>query len=171
MNVEPVLRWTRRTVAIVFVLTGVAAANATRFDASWQVCSQQVARVGNVPVVRTCRDPSFTDADVLSWFILAGLLLVPDFTRIAIPGVLELEREVKKQEKRQAEIEADIIRLRVNSVVTQQQQSSQSVAVNVLPSSTDLSVLLSEMDVKERAFAERTRNVTPGDDPTAGSEP
>jgi len=76
-------------------------------------CDDQIARVGDVALPRSCRPLSITDGPTLALLVGAGVLLFPDLSALEIPGVLRLERQVKEQAKRQEEIVAMVHRLEV----------------------------------------------------------
>ena len=74
-------------------------------------CDDEVARVGSAALVTSCGPLSITDAPALALVIVACLLLVPDLTALEIPGVFRLERQLKEQDARQQERQAQIVGL------------------------------------------------------------
>lgn len=94
-----------------------------------QVCTDQIARVGNVPLVRSCDSLSLTDAPLLVLLGAAVLLLLPDVTSLEIPGIVRLERRIEAQVDRQEEIAEDI-----RNLVQQNQHQRQESNVYVLAS-------------------------------------
>ena len=69
-----------------------------------QACTDQVARVGSVPVIRSCEPMPITAAPFLASFIGAAILLLPELIVLEIPGIVRIERQVKEQAQRQEEI-------------------------------------------------------------------
>ena len=107
--------WTkaRRTTAAVILLGWVVVVWVSFQTRFLHTCDDQVARVGNVALVRSCRPLSITDTPSLALLVGAGVLLFADLSVFEIPGVLRLERKVKEQAKRQDEIVAMVHRLEV----------------------------------------------------------
>jgi hypothetical protein len=86
-------RWIAASVilAILIILTLVSS-----LTPHLRVCDEIVAQVGAAPTVRTCRPLELTDLPVVLGLILIIGLVAPDFKRVSIAGVVELEREVRE---------------------------------------------------------------------------
>jgi hypothetical protein len=80
-------------------------------------CVDQIARVGNSALVRSCQPLSITDAPALALLIAAGLLLLPDLSAFEIFGLFRLERQIQEQARRQGDILAAIHKLEVSQRV------------------------------------------------------
>jgi hypothetical protein len=91
-----------------------------------QVCTDQVARVGNTALVRSCDPLSLTDAPLLALVGTAVLLLLPDVSSLEIPGILRLERRVEAQVDRQEKIAEEI-----KNLVQQNQHQRQEASFHV----------------------------------------
>jgi hypothetical protein len=73
---------------------------ASTYSRSLESCNEQVSsQTGHV--VRVCHPVSASDAPVVIGLVLIGLLLLPDFAEVAIPGLVSLKRRVAEQERRQ----------------------------------------------------------------------
>ena len=94
-----------------------------------QTCDDQVAEVGRLALVKSCRPMTVTDAPVLALLIVTGLLLWPELAALEIFGVFRLERRLEAQAKRQEDIVAMIHRLELS--MSQQQSQEQRTQVNL----------------------------------------
>jgi hypothetical protein len=69
----------------------------------------------------SCRRLSISDAPSLALLAAACAFLLPDLSAIEVPGLFRLERQLKKQGRRQVERQAEIVemihRLEVNQSV------------------------------------------------------
>lgn len=74
-------------------------------------CDDEVARVGSAALATSCRPLSISDAPTLALLVGAGALLLPDLTALEIPGLFRLERQLKEQDVRQQERQAEIVGL------------------------------------------------------------
>src|SRR4051794_6289793 len=74
------------------------------YSRSLQSCNEQVAsQTGQV--VRVCHPVSASDAPVVIGLVLILVLLLPDFSEVAIPGLVSVKRRVAEQERRQDRLE------------------------------------------------------------------
>jgi hypothetical protein len=89
------------------------------------ICREQLGQSGPAQV---CGPASFTDPSILVPLILIVLLLVPDFSEIAIPGLVSLKRQVVAQERRQ-----DALEQRLEFVVSQSTNQSNTQVVVLSP--------------------------------------
>lgn len=84
-------------------------------------CDDQVARVGSAALATSCKPLSISDAPTLALLVAACVLLLPDLSAVEIPGLFRLERQLKEQDVRQQERQAEIVgminRLEVNQSV------------------------------------------------------
>lgn len=94
----------RRVLASMFLLGWVVVAWVSYQTPYLQACSDQIARVGNSPLIRSCEPLSLVDAPMLVLLVAGVILLLPDLTAIEIPGFLRLERQVAEQGRRQDEL-------------------------------------------------------------------
>lgn len=69
-----------------------------------QTCTDQIARVGAVPTVRSCDPMPITAAPIIALLIGTVVLLLPDVSSVEIPGVVRIENQIKEQAKRQEEL-------------------------------------------------------------------
>jgi hypothetical protein len=119
----------RRILAGLLVAAWIAATWIS-FETSYlQVCTDQIVRVGNAPLVRSCDPLSLTDAPLLVLVGAAVLLLLPDVSSLEIPGILRLERRIESQVNRQEKIAEEI-----KNLVQQNQHQRQESNVYVLAS-------------------------------------
>jgi hypothetical protein len=107
----------RRVTAICLVAAALTIILISNLTSHLQDCVDQVARVGTVPIVRTCDPVSIDSAPVLALVIVAAILLVPDWNVFEIPGIFRLERKVEEQARQQTEV----IRLLQQIQVSQRQ--------------------------------------------------
>jgi len=119
----------RLNITIVLVLGSLALVWVSFLTPYLHTCDDQVARVGRLALVQSCRPLSVTDPPVLAMLIAAGLLLFslfPDLSALEIFGVFRLERQLKEQaeeqEKRHGDTMDAIHRLEVSQKVSQQLQ-------------------------------------------------
>jgi hypothetical protein len=84
-------------------------------------CDDEVARVGSTALAKSCRPLSLSDAPTLALLVVALVLLIPDVSALEIPGLFRLERQLREQDVRQQERQAEIVgliqRLEVNQSV------------------------------------------------------
>ena len=118
---------TRRGAAAVALLGVLFVVWLSFLTSHLQTCDDQVARVGNAALVKSCRPMAVTDAPVLTLLIVAGLLLWPELAALEIFGVFRLERRLEEQAKRQEDIVAMVHRLEVS----QQQRTQVTTTLNV----------------------------------------
>lgn len=69
-----------------------------------QTCTDEIARVGTVPTVRSCEPMPITAAPIIVLLIGAVVLLLPDVSSVEIPGVVRIENQIKEQVRRQEEL-------------------------------------------------------------------
>ncbi len=117
----------RRWLAAALLVAWLALLCVSSLTPRLHTCDDSIARVGGAALVRACRPLSITDAPTLAVLVVVGILLLPDLSALEIPGVLRVERQLKKQAERQEEIIAIVHRLEV----AQHQQ------VNVYTAATD----------------------------------
>jgi hypothetical protein len=119
----------RLNAAIILLLASLVLVWVSFLTPYLHNCDDQVARVGRLALVRSCRPLSVTDPPVLAMLIAAGVLLFslfPDVSALEVFGVFRLERRLKEQaeeqEKRHADTMQAIHRLEVSQKVSQQMQ-------------------------------------------------
>ena len=101
-----------RRGAVVALLAGWLVVLWISFETPYlHTCDDEVARVGSVALATSCRPLSITDAPTLALVVAAFLLLLPDLTALEIPGLFRLERQLKEQDVRQQERQAEIVGL------------------------------------------------------------
>ena len=116
----------------------------------WAVCRDEIAQVGSSPTVRTCRPMELTDPPFVLIAIAIVALVVPGISKFAIPGLLEIEREVSRQGTRQDQLASDIADIRM--VQSVRQQVVQSVSVGFLSPEDDFGAALRNLSDKEASF-------------------
>jgi hypothetical protein len=84
-------------VLLAFVL-------ASTYSRSFQSCTREPATSGN-RTVEVCRPVATSDAPVVIGIVLIVLLLLPDFSEVAVPGLVSLRRRVDQQGQRQDRLE------------------------------------------------------------------
>jgi hypothetical protein len=86
-----------------------------------QSCTDEVARVGSTPLIRSCGPMSILDPPLLVLLVACGLLLLPDLKVIELFGIVRLERVVEEARKSQEELTKTVqdIKLDINLNVTQ----------------------------------------------------
>ena len=114
-----------------------------------RVCDEVVARVGTLPTIRTCRPLELTDLPVVLGLILIIGLVAPDFKRVSIAGVVELEREVREQGHRVENLAGKIEQLTISA-------SSARASINYYerPLPPDVDIVVSD-----ETLAEKTRRL------------
>jgi hypothetical protein len=117
----------RRLLATALFAAGLVLTLLSSLTPDLHTCTEQIARVGTVPEVRTCDPLSITAAPVLVLLIGSVALLTPDLMKYAttfeIPGIIRIEKQVEEQGKRQE----DILRLIQQIEVSQSQNQRQQV--------------------------------------------
>jgi hypothetical protein len=93
----------------------IAAAAVSALSPHLRVCDDIVVSVGSQPTALTCRPLEATDTVVILGLILIVGLVTPDFRRVSVAGILELEREVQEQESRIDGLAAKVEMLTVNA--------------------------------------------------------
>lgn len=143
----------RRLIALVLLLGWVALLWISLETRHLHICDDQVARVGNTALVRSCRPLSVTDAPMLAILVIAGVLLLPtDLSVLEIPGVLRLERQLKEQAKRQDDMAAMIHRLEVSQNQNQQVTIKVETVERVAETAVRVGELASQQDEKRQRF-------------------
>jgi hypothetical protein len=116
----------RRALAGVLVAAWIAVTWISFQTSYLQTCEDEVARVGNAPLIKSCGPLGLTDAPLLVLIGAAVLLLLPDVTSIEIPGIVRLERRVEAQSERQEEIAQEIKNVMLAQNQRQEQGQSQA---------------------------------------------
>lgn len=75
------------------------------------LCHGAIATEGE-EVVKVCGAPGITQ--LLPFIVVIALLLAPDLSELAIPGLLSIKRRVEEQGRRQERIEAELVRVEQN---------------------------------------------------------
>jgi hypothetical protein len=101
----------RRSVAIALFTSWLAVLWISFLTPHLHTCSDEVARVGSTALATSCGPLSITDAPSLALIISACALLVPDLSALEISGLFRLERQIKEQEVRQQQRQAEIVGL------------------------------------------------------------
>jgi hypothetical protein len=70
------------------------------------VCHKELS---NGDVVELCGPPGLSE--LVPFALVIAVLLAPDLTELAIPGLLSLKRMVRRQEDRQNQVEAKLTRI------------------------------------------------------------
>ncbi len=138
-------RTIRLSFALVVLLTGLGIGWLGAYRPGLRICEDKVAQVGDLARVRICRPVQITDPPLAITVLVAAALLLPDFSRIAVPGLIELERAVERQAERQEDLTRQVSELRIAQSVRVSQ-----VSIENLPPGTDLSALLESIAAKER---------------------
>lgn len=76
------------------------------------LCHGTIATEGE-EVVKVCGAPGLTQ--LLPFIIVVALLLAPDLSELAIPGLLSIKRRVEEQGRRQERIETELVRVEQNA--------------------------------------------------------
>lgn len=140
----------RRFLAGLIVALVLVGAIGSTMRTDWRVCREEAVRnASDVQVVEVCRPVLATDAPIVVSLVLAVVLLAPDFQRVAIPGVFELESKVEAQARRQ-----DVLEQRVGLLVQQATTVRQDVNLAVLPPSADLATVAESVEERAERFAE-----------------
>lgn len=97
-----------------------------------QTCTDQIARVGKVPIVRSCDPMSITSVPVLIPLIAALILLLPDISSFELLGILRIAGKLDEQGRRQDEI------LRLLQNIDLKQTQSLSLVIHNAEQKADL---------------------------------
>jgi hypothetical protein len=111
-----------------------------------RVCDELVARVGAVPAVRTCRPLELSDLPIVLGLIMIIGLVAPDFKRVSIAGVVELEREVHEQGQRVEGLASKIEQL---AVATSSARANVNIFDQRLP--PEVRIAVSDETLEEKA--------------------
>jgi hypothetical protein len=139
-------RWIAASVILVILIVlSLVSASTPHL----RVCDEVVAQVGTLPTIRTCRPLEFTDLPVVLGLILIIGLVAPDFKRVSIAGVVELEREVREQGHRVENLAGKIEQLTISA-------SSARASINYYerPLPPDVDIVVSD-----ETLAEKTRRL------------
>jgi hypothetical protein len=104
----------RRLVAACFFAAALALTLVSSFTHYAQTCTDQIARVGTVPTVRSCDPMSITAAPIIALLIGAVMLFLPDVASVEIPGVVRIENQIKEQVRRQEELIGLVQNIRIS---------------------------------------------------------
>jgi hypothetical protein len=104
----------RRLVAAGFFAAALVLVLVSSFTHSVQTCTDQIARVGTVPTVRSCEPMSITAAPIIVLLVGTVLLLLPDVSSVEIPGVVRIENQIKEQARRQDELIGLVQNIRIS---------------------------------------------------------
>lgn len=104
----------RRLVAACFFAAALALTLVSSFTHYAQTCTDQIARVGTVPTVRSCEPMSITAAPIIALLIGTVVLLLPDVSSVEIPGVVRIENQIKEQVRRQEELIGLVQNIRIS---------------------------------------------------------
>jgi len=99
------LRWAGAGVLLVALIVILTYSYMTPHLRS---CDDVVVRVGQTPTVQSCHPMSITDAPVILVLVLALGIIAPDVKRVSIGGVIELERNIREQERRTERLEGKL---------------------------------------------------------------
>lgn len=140
----------RRSLAGLILASALVAAIGSAMRADWRICREDAVRsASDTQIVEVCGPLLVTDAPMVVSLILGVLLLAPDFQRVTIPGVLELESKVEAQARRQ-----DVLEQRIGLLAQQATTVRQDVNVEVLPPSADLATVAESVEERAERFAE-----------------
>jgi hypothetical protein len=101
-------------VAACFFAAALVLILVSSFTHYAQICTDQIARVGTVPAVRSCEPMSITAAPIIALLIGAVVLLVRDVSSVEIPGVVRIENQIKEQARRQEELIGLVQNIRIS---------------------------------------------------------
>jgi hypothetical protein len=104
----------RRLVAACFFAAALVLILVSSFTRYVQTCTDQIARVGTVPAVRSCEPMSITAAPIIVLLIGTVLLLLPDVSSVEIPGVVRIENQIKEQARRQEQLIGLVQNIRIS---------------------------------------------------------
>lgn len=96
------------------------------------ICRQQLASVGEIPVVETCGPPSITDLPVIAVVLLLAILLAPDLSEISI-GVLSLKQRVSKAERVQQHLTEEVEAIRNVVTFSASTEARQNIETSIAP--------------------------------------
>lgn len=116
----PAVRWTVAVLLLV-ALGGISLWG--DHGGPLTTCTDYVARVGTIPVISRCSGVSIGDTPTIVIFVAVALLLLPDVTRISFAGIINIEREVKRQRERTEDLIARI------SLMTQTVQFNPNITI------------------------------------------
>lgn len=133
----------RRVVGLMCIAGAPLLLTLSQWWGVGRTCSLMLPHVGVKPTVLVCQHLTPTDGPVLLLLILGAVLLIPDISKIGIPGLFELERRIDEQVKAQAGLAEAITELRVT-----QQIGSQTFIHNFLPPGVDLQDLPTGIEEK-----------------------
>jgi hypothetical protein len=108
-------------VAAFFFAAALVFIFVSNFTHYAQDCTDQIARVGTVPTIRSCGPMSITDAPIIALLIGAVMLLLPDVSSVEIPGIVRIENQIKEHEDRQEKRQEELIGLVQNIRMSQGQ--------------------------------------------------
>lgn len=117
-------RFLTRLAALCFFLAALTLTLMSSFTPYLQTCTDQIARVGNMPTVHTCGPMSIDAPPILILIIAAGVCLLPEWNVFEIPGLFRVERKVEEQARRQEEM------LRILQQVQQNQSQSLTLLID-----------------------------------------
>lgn len=143
--------WIRRGLAFALLLGVLVVAGISSLMKELQVCEELLATVGTQPLVESCRSLRMTDPLILVGLLAALALGLPDFSRIEIPGLLNLERRFEAQEQRQAELQREVHDLSIRI----SQQVSQRTMIHNMPivsPGEDLGAIRKGLEEKAQEF-------------------
>ena len=129
-----VIRWA--------LVLGILIAVVISAGAGWlsEICSDSIAEVGDVAIVRQCRPPQIGDLSMLALGGLLIALLLPDLSQVSFGGV-ELRRLITKES---AETQAAVERAQESLTQILNTSHSASIAVNTVGDTDAIVNALSE---------------------------
>lgn len=124
------LRWPRwMLVLVIVVLFGLVPS----MQDEYEVCRQELAAVGDEPVVEVCGPPGLTDLAVVSGLLVLVVLLAPELSEVSI-GVISLKQRLETTEKKQEAIERELssLALSSSSAVAESNATTTAMVTNTL---------------------------------------
>jgi hypothetical protein len=141
--------WAMRALAAAVLAGWLSMLMVSAWTTHLQVCNEEVARVGGAALVKSCGSMSITDAPSLALLVIAGILLLPGFSVLEIPGILKIERKLEQQTKRQDEIASMIQRLELS--IAQRVEINNYYERNVA-TALETGELVAQQDEKSKEF-------------------
>jgi hypothetical protein len=137
----------RRAAAGCFFAAGLVLTLISSFTSYLQTCTEQIARVGSVPTVRTCDSMSVENPVIWILVIAAGVCLLPEWGVFEIPGILRVEKKVEEQGRRQDAMLHLLQQINVSQ--NQKQDQKQNLTVAIISSLADLPGLSDAFNLRD----------------------
>jgi hypothetical protein len=146
----------RRVLAVLLLIGLLFIVARSSLASEPQVCEEQLAQVGTQPITRSCRPVQLTDPPFLLGLLLILALVLPDFSKVEIGGLLSLERRLQMQEERQTGLEKQLQDLNLRILQQVSQRTTVNVGRDIIEPDEDLRPLTRGLDEKAREFLDES---------------